>query len=74
MSERTLKDALNRAKSLRDFQVNSPERFEKCPDFQDIVTLANELQRRMLLEISAGDPVADVVSQDWFSNYLEGSR
>ena len=44
---RTLQDALDRAKSLRDFKVASPERFEKCPDFQDIVALADEVTTLM---------------------------
>jgi len=45
MSERTLEDALARAKSLRDFKVTNYERFERCPDFWDLVTLADEVER-----------------------------
>lgn len=42
---RTLQDALDRAKSLRNFKVTSPERFEKCSDFEDLVMLADEVER-----------------------------
>ena len=42
---RNLQDALERAKSLRDFKAASSERFEKCPDFEDIVNLADEVER-----------------------------
>jgi len=42
---RTIQDALDRAKSLRDFKAASPDRFEKCNDFQDLATLADEVER-----------------------------
>lgn len=42
---RTLADALSRAENLRDFQKTNRASFEKSADWQDIVSLADEVQR-----------------------------
>lgn len=40
-----LDQALARAKTLRDFKSASPDRFERCPDYEDLVILADEVEK-----------------------------
>ncbi len=42
---RTLEESLARAQNLRDFRFTSPKAFARSYDFQDIVNLADEIQR-----------------------------
>lgn len=42
---RTLEESLARAQNLRDFRFTSPKAFQRSYDFQDIVNLAEELER-----------------------------
>jgi hypothetical protein len=42
---RTLQDAIARAENLRNFRKASPKRFESSEDYQDIVLLADEVER-----------------------------
>jgi hypothetical protein len=42
---RTLEESLARAQNLRDFRFTSPKAFSRSYDFQDIVNLADEIQR-----------------------------
>ncbi len=42
---RTLEESLARAQNLRDFRFTSPKAFSRSYDFQDIVNLAEEIER-----------------------------
>ncbi len=42
---RNLQDALKRAENLRDFRKTNELSFENTSDYQDIVNLADELER-----------------------------
>jgi hypothetical protein len=55
MSDRTLSDALLRAASLRDFRAASPKRFDTCPDFEDLVNLADEVERLRQVDQKEGE-------------------
>lgn len=58
---RTLEESLARAQNLRDLRFRSPRAFSRSYDFQDIVNLADEIQRLNDLRV---DETPNTVQED----------